>query len=83
MRKVIRINIPTHKRKVIVLASNIIAKHLADGANSPLSLLNMAEMQNKTDVAKTQNTLAESKSKEAELATEDCEIGRESGRERV
>ena len=45
MKKIVRVNIPQNAAKLIVLALNILAKHLADGASSILNLLNMAELQ--------------------------------------
>ena len=74
MKKIVRVTVPRNAAKLIVLALNIIAKHLADGASSILNLLNMADMQTKTDIANVQNKLSDKKSKDAETATEDRDL---------
>lgn len=65
-----RINVPTNPDDLITLAKGIVAKHKADGAASPLSALNMAEMEALATTADTQNKTAAQLYRDAEAATQ-------------
>lgn len=69
-----RVIIPKNPDKLIELANDIVAKHTADGAASPLSNLNMADMTTKTAVADTQNQASGKAYRDAELATENRDL---------
>ena len=65
-----RINVPSNPDELIALAKGIVAKHKADGASSPLSALNMADMEAKTTAADTQNQTAAQLYRDAEKANQ-------------
>ena len=67
-----RIIIPKNKGAAISLAQNILAKHKNDGAASPLTPLNIADMTTKTTTADTQNQLSDKLYRDAETATQNC-----------
>ena len=69
-----RIIIPKNKAAAIKLAQAILAKHQADGAASPLAALNIADMTGKTTTADTQNQLAAKLYRDAETATQNCDL---------
>lgn len=69
-----RVILPKNKGLAIQLAQAILAKHKADGAASPLSALNMADMTDKTTAADTQNQLSEKLYRDAETATQNCDL---------
>ena len=66
--------IPTNPDELVALLKVVLAKHIADGANSPLNALDMAAFENKTEEAKTQNTLSHQLRKDSETATESRDI---------
>jgi hypothetical protein len=63
-----RVVIPKNPDELIALAKNIVAKHTADGAGSPLGGLNMADMGTKTTTADTQHSTATQLYRNAETA---------------
>lgn len=65
-----RINIPRSPDELIALAKSIGTKHAADGAGSPLSVLDMADMSAKTTTADTENGKAIKLRRDAETATQ-------------
>ncbi len=65
-----RINIPTNPDDLIALAKGIVTKHKADAAGSPLSALNMAELETLVTAADTQNQNAAKLYRDAETATQ-------------
>ncbi|MGH7975790.1 MAG: hypothetical protein ACREC8_03915 [Limisphaerales bacterium] len=65
-----RVIIPKNPEELIALAKSIGAKHTADGAGSPLSSLNMADLTAKTTTADTQNQASAQAYRDAELATQ-------------
>lgn len=69
-----RVIIPTNPDQLIALAKSIAAKNTADGASSPLSSLNMADMATKTTTADTQNQASAKAYRDAELATQNRDI---------
>ena len=69
-----RIKIPKNKDAAIKLAQAILKKHLADGAASPLTPLNIADMTAKAGTADTQNQLAAKLYRDAETATQNCDL---------
>ena len=69
-----RVNIPSNPDELIALAKGILAKHTADGASSPLSALNMADMTAKTGSADTQNQAATKLYRDAETATQNRDL---------
>ena len=69
-----RIKIPKNKDAAIKLAQNILKKHLADGAASPLTVLNITDMTAKTGTADTQNQLSAKLARDSETATENCDL---------
>jgi hypothetical protein len=69
-----RVNIPTNPDEMIALAQAIGKKHTADGANSPLSVLNMTEMDAQTTAADTQNKSAGQLYRDAEKATQNRDL---------
>lgn len=68
-----RVKIPKNKDAAIKLAQAILAKHIADGAASPLSGLNIPDMTAKTTTADTQNQLSAKLYRDAETATQNCD----------
>lgn len=69
-----RIDVPKNPDELIALAKGILAKHTADGANSPLAGLNMADFTAKTTAADTKNQLAAKLYRDAEAATADRKL---------
>jgi hypothetical protein len=69
-----RISIPTNPDDLIALAKSIGTKHAADGAGSPLTALNMADMGAKTTTADTQNQASAKLYRDAETATQNRDI---------
>ena len=69
-----RVSIPTNPDDLIVLAKSIGTKHAADGAGSPLTALNMADMGAKTTTADTQNQASATLYRDAETATQNRDI---------
>ena len=69
-----RVKIPKNKALAIALAQAVLAKHKADGAASPLSTLNIADMTDKTGTADTQNQLSQKLYRDAETATQNSDI---------
>jgi hypothetical protein len=65
-----RINIPSNPDDLIKLAQAIGKKHTTDGATSPLTALNMADMNTKTTTADTQNQSSAKLYRDAETATQ-------------
>jgi hypothetical protein len=65
-----RVNIPKNPGQMILLSQAIGTKHGADGADSPLKVLDMADMANKTDTADQANKNAAKLYREGELATQ-------------
>ncbi len=70
-KKKVRVSIPRNADKMIELADDIIAEHVALGTGSPLSGLDMTAFAAKVAAAKTKNTLQKTLRKDAETATED------------
>ena len=70
MPKNVSVIIPENASELILLSTDVIAQHVADGAGSVLNGLDMADMQAKTTTADTQDTLARNLSRDAETATE-------------
>jgi len=72
-----RVNIPLEPPALTELAEAIIAKHVADGAASPLNLLDMTDMADKTTFAKARHEEAEQMEKDKEKAyeTRDLALG--------
>jgi hypothetical protein len=70
MRNTFRVVIPRKIDFFLILFKNILDKHAADGVNSPLSVLNMADAQVKYAHAFQKHLEAEQLSKDAETATE-------------
>ncbi len=69
-----RVKIPKNKDAAIKLAQAILQKHQADGAASPLAALNIADMTAKTGTADTQNQLSAKLYRDAETATQSCNL---------
>ncbi len=69
-----RIIIPKNKGAAISLAQNILKKHQTDGPASPLTALNIADMTDKTTSADTQNQLSDKLYRDAETATQNCDL---------
>jgi hypothetical protein len=69
-----RISIPSNKDKLIVLSKAILAKHVALGAASPLGGLKIADWTASTDKADTENKKAAQLRRDAEIATENCDL---------
>ena len=69
-----RVNIPKNPDALIALAQSITEKHTADGANSPLAGLNMADFTAKTTTADTQNQTSAKLYRDAETATENRDL---------
>jgi hypothetical protein len=69
-----RVKIPKNKDAAIKLAQSILQKHQADGAASPLAALNIADMTAKTATADTQNQLSAKLYRDAETATQNCDL---------
>ena len=69
-----RVKIPKNKDAAIKLAQSILQKHQADGAASPLAALNIADMTAKTGAADTQNQLSAKLYRDAETATQNCDL---------
>jgi hypothetical protein len=69
-----RIKIPKNKDAAIKLSQAILKKHQADGAASPLTPLNITDMTAKTGTADTQNQLAAKLYRDAETATQNCDL---------
>ena len=65
-----RVIIPTNPDDLIALGKSIGVKHTADGAGSPLTALNMADMGAKTTTADTQNQASQKLYRDAETATQ-------------
>ena len=65
-----RVSIPLSPDDLIALSKSIEAKHTADGAGSPLSALNMADMTTQTTTADTQNQASTKLYRDAETATQ-------------
>jgi hypothetical protein len=68
-----RVKIPKNKAIAITLVKAVLAKHQADGAASPLSSLNIADMTVKATTADTQNQLSEKLYRDAETATQNSD----------
>jgi len=73
-RKTLRVEIPKNPEECIKLAGKVIAKHLADGAASPLTGIGMADMAQKQTVADQQNTLSGTLYSQAEKATQNRDL---------
>ncbi len=69
-----RIIIPKNKAAAIQLAQSILKKHQTDGPASPLTALNIADMTDKTTAADTQNQLSDKLYRDAETATQNCDL---------
>jgi len=69
-----RVNIPKNPDELIKLAQSINTKHTSDGADSPLSGLNMTEFNTKTGNADLSNKTAAQLHRQAEQATENRDI---------
>lgn len=69
-----RVIIPKNKATAITLAQAILAKHKADGAASPLTALNLTDMTAKTGTADAQNQLSAKLYRDAETATQNCDL---------
>jgi len=69
-----RVKLPKNKSLAIKLAQAILAKNQADGAASPLVSLNITDMGGKTTTADTQNQLSEKLYRDAETATQNCDL---------
>jgi hypothetical protein len=69
-RKSVRVDIPKNPDDCIKLAGKVIAKHLKDGAGSPLAGIGMADMAAKNTTADHNNTLSSDLSKQAVKATQ-------------
>ena len=69
-----RVRIPKSKDEAIKLAQAIFKKHQTDGAGSPLTVLNITDMTTKAATADTQNQLSQKLYRDAETATESCDI---------
>ncbi|HSY74112.1 MAG TPA: hypothetical protein VK810_01470 [Dongiaceae bacterium] len=69
-----RVSIPKNPDDLIALAKSIGTKHTADGAGSPLTALNMADMGIKTTAADTQNQASAKLYRDAETATQNRDI---------
>lgn len=67
-----RITLPKNKDAAIKLAKKILAKHSADGTNSPLKGLDIEDMAKQTTTADTQNELSAKLHRDAETATQGC-----------
>ena len=75
-----RVIIPKNHDDLIGLAKSIGAKHTTDGAGSPLTSLNMAEFSAKTITADTQNQTSDKMYRDAETATQNCDLALGAGR---
>jgi len=69
-----RVILPKNKAVAIALAQSILKKHQTDGPDSPLTPLNIADMTTKTGTADTQEKLSEQLYRDAETATQNCDI---------
>jgi hypothetical protein len=69
-----RINIPSNKDKLIALSKAILAKHTDLGAASPLGGLKIADWTASTAKADTENKKAAQLRRDAEIATENCDL---------
>ena len=69
-----RINIPKNPDQFVALCQGIVVKHAKDGANSPLTALNMAEMDTKATTADTQNKTSAKLYRDAETATQNRDL---------
>ncbi len=70
-RKNVKVIIPRNPDRLIELGEQILAKHDADPASSPLAGLNIAEFAAKVALAKERHAMAKKLRKDAETATED------------
>ncbi|MCF8278080.1 MAG: carboxypeptidase-like regulatory domain-containing protein [Flavobacteriales bacterium] len=70
-RKNVKVVIPTNADDLIQLAQDIIAKHTADGAASPLNGLDMTAFETRVSNAAAKNALQKQLRRDAEMATED------------
>lgn len=70
-RKNVRVVIPSNAEELIHLGESIQAKHVADGANSPLNGLSMADFETKLNEAKAKHNLQRQLHRDAEMATEE------------
>jgi len=68
------VTIPTNPDELIGLGQRNLKKHVADGAGSPLNVLNMADMQAKTIAANTLNISAKQLNRDKEEAFENRDI---------
>ena len=69
-----RVKLPSNPDDLIALAQAIVKKHKADAAGSPLTALNMAEMDTKTTTADTQNETSAKLYRDAETATQNRDL---------
>ena len=65
----VSVEIPTDAPGLISLATNIIAKHVADGAASPIAALDMADFAAKNTEATTKDALGKQLNRDKEKAT--------------
>lgn len=65
-----RVFIPQNSQEIILLGENIVAKHTSDGVNSPLSVINMADMEDQVVAARAKDTLALQLNRDKETAFE-------------
>ena len=70
-RKNVKVVIPTNADDLIELGQDIIAKHNADGAASPLNGLDMTAFETRVSSASAKNALQKQLRRDAEMATED------------
>ena len=73
-RKPLRIDIPKNPDDCIALAAKVIAKHVADGATSPLAGLGMAELATKNTTADQQNKQSKDLARQSQLCTENRDL---------
>jgi len=69
-----RVSIPSNPDDMIALSKSIGTKHAADGAGSPLTALDMADMGAKTTAADTQNQASVKFYRDAETATQNRDL---------
>jgi hypothetical protein len=82
-RKPLRIDIPKNPDDCIALAAKVLAKHLADGATSPLAGLGMADMAAKNTTAGAQNDQSKDLARQSQRCTEnrDLALGSDTSKE--
>ena len=82
-RKTLRIETPKNADDCIALAVKVIAKHLTDGATSPLTGLGMADLATKNTTADLQNKQSKDLARQSQLCTEnrDLALGTDTSKE--